>query len=95
MDFCTPAFNLSVFAALPRRTAAYVAWQKLTCGDPEGTVAAVVADTSKIGYGKLYIMFMENSKQQIARAFRLLGDAESFPMLVHCVHGCASAPTIP
>jgi hypothetical protein len=65
----------------------------LTFRDPEGLVAEAVADPTKLGYGKLYILFLENSKLQIARAFRLLGEDSSFPMLIHCVHGCVQNMT--
>ena len=90
IDFCTKEFKLKVFTSIPLSSAAYAAGKVLLGGSPDGDMAGVVADPGKLGYGKLYILFLEHAKPMVARAFRLMGDEANFPMMVHCIHGCAA-----
>jgi hypothetical protein len=88
IDFCTPEFKYKVFTSIPLSSALYAVASTLIGRCPDADMAGVVADPTKLGYGKLYIMFLEYSKQQVARAFRIMGDPASYPLMIHCIHGC-------
>jgi hypothetical protein len=90
IDFTTPEFQYNVFTSMPRKSAAFAVGSKLICRDPSAAMAGVVADPDKFGYGKLYTFFLEYAKTQIARAFRIMGDAASYPTMMHCIHGCVA-----
>ena len=90
IDFCTPEFKLKVFTSIPVSSAAYAACSYAIGHSPDAAMAGVVADPAKLGYGKLYIMFLEYSKAVIANAFRIMGNPDNYPMMIHCIHGCAS-----
>jgi hypothetical protein len=61
----------------------------ITCREVGGLMANACADPERLGFSKLYVMLLEHSKHQIALAVHLLADAEKFPVLIHCIHGCA------
>lgn len=94
IDFCTSEFKYAVFRSIPFGSAAHAVVTKLVGRNPEGPMANVVADPHKLGYGKLYVLFLEHAKLSILRAFRLLGKDENYPMMVHCIHGCVPASTL-
>jgi hypothetical protein len=90
LDLVTPAFKKNVFLAVPRETQFEAISRVLTGRSPESVLAEKCADPDFIGYEKLYILFLEHSKKKIAMVFSLLAREETYPVLIHCVHGCAS-----
>lgn len=53
----------------------------------EAVMAPAVADSSKLGYAKLYRLILDHSQKEIAKALRVLSQEENLPVLVHCMHG--------
>ena len=94
VDMCTPGFKAQVFRYVPRQAKFKAIRRALTLRDAEETISEAVADPDTFGYGRLYILFLEHSKQQIAKIFYVLANEDNYPLLMHCIHGCAPpAPT--
>eukprot|EP00892_Ulva_mutabilis_P000341 jgi/Ulvmu1/10307/UM060_0109.1 len=87
VDMCTPGFKLKVFGAVPRQSQFKAIRRALTLRDPEETISSAVADPDTFGYGRLYILFLEHSKAQIAKIFSVLSNKDNYPLLIHCIHG--------
>ena len=50
-------------------------------------MAGAVANPLYMGYRSLYRTILEDAKRGLAKALRLFTRPESFPILVHCIHG--------
>lgn len=87
LDLCTPGFKYRVFTAVPRGTQLQAVGRLLTFRSPEQVIAEKVADPEAVGYTKLYVLFLEHSKKRIAYVFCVLSQRESYPVLIHCIHG--------
>jgi hypothetical protein len=91
VDLCTREFKAHVFASVPLCCRMAAICHAATGRNPEPIISQAVADRETFGYGKLYVMFLEYSKNQIAKAFAVLKDESNYPLLIHCIHGCARA----
>lgn len=91
VDLCTAGFKAKVFGSVPRQARLQAIRRALTFRSPEETISQAVADPDSFGYGRLYILFLEHSKPQIAKMFSVLSNNDNYPLLVHCIHGCAPA----
>ena len=89
LDLVTPGFKYRVFTSVPRETQLQAIGRILTFRSPEQVIAEKVADPKALGYTKLYLMFLEHSKKKIASVFSVLAQPESYPVLIHCIHGYA------
>lgn len=90
LDLVTPGFKYQVFMSVPRATRLQAVSRLVTLRSPDSVIAESVADPDALGYKKLYVIFLEHSKKKIARVFWVLAQPESYPVLIHCIHGCAS-----
>lgn len=88
---CTAGFKAQVFGSVPRQAKLKAIRRALTFRSAEETISHAVADPDTFGYGRLYILFLEHSKPQIAKMFSVLSSRDNYPLLVHCIHGCAPA----
>ena len=50
-------------------------------------MASAVANPQYMGYKAMYRTVLEDSRRGIAKALRVFVDADSFPVLIHCIHG--------
>jgi hypothetical protein len=87
VDLCTAAFKYRVFMSVPAATRFSALANLVTGKSAKPVMCQAVADPDSLGYGRLYVMFLECSKQQIAKCFWVLAQASSYPVLVHCIHG--------
>lgn len=90
LDLVTLGFKRRVFQAVPLEVKLKAICRLATFRSPEPVLAEKVADPDALGYKKLYVLFLEQSKRKIAAVFTVLEHAESYPVLIHCVHGCES-----
>src|SRR5579875_3132211 len=60
-------------------------------------MASAVANPQYMGYKAMYRTVLEDSRRGIAKALRVFVDADSFPVLIHCIHGVRTCmqPTTP
>jgi uncharacterized protein YbgA (DUF1722 family) len=79
-----------IFWQVPLSIKLQTIFRVFTFRDFKSVMSEAVADSDLLGYGRLYIMFLENSKFQFRKVFQVLGEADSYPLLIHCVHGCAA-----
>lgn len=49
-----------------------------------------IANPDEMGYGEMYVLFLEKSKPAVSQAIRLVADAENLPLVFFCTHGCAT-----
>ena len=91
VDFCTVAFKLAAFAAVPARAMALTIKEKCKPGgNAQAVMTAAIADPEKLGYGELYVLFLEKSKAAVLQAIRIVEHADNLPLVFFCTHGCAA-----
>ena len=86
-----PSFvSFWIFYQLPYWIKARIIWMKMRGmrhGAVEHYVANMIAKDDVLGFFKLYKIILAGGKRRIARSFRILFNYDSFPALVHCIHG--------
>lgn len=87
MDLVTRSVSWAIFYAMPRYIKYKVITAALTCTPPEEIMAPAVADDHLYGYLRLYQTLLDSSKEEWARALRVLTHHNHLPALVHCIHG--------
>mmetsp|Transcript_6664 Transcript_6664/g.19189 ORF Transcript_6664/g.19189 Transcript_6664/m.19189 type:complete len:334 (+) Transcript_6664:230-1231(+) len=87
IELLPPRAKLRILWLAPRPLKWRVLRSLLTCGSPREVLAPAVADSSQIGYGKLYCLILDCSKPLICRALKVFSHSDNLPAVVHCTHG--------
>lgn len=86
-DLVAARMRMLIFYEVPLRVKLRTIVAPILGTTREAVMAPAVADSSKLGYTKLYRLLLDHSKNEIAKALRVLTKEENFPVLVHCMHG--------
>lgn len=87
VDMLPKRVKLQIFRDMPWSIRLRTITAPLCNKSPQEVMTPAVANPNVLGYLKLYIMMLDMSMQQIAKALRVFASEDNLPCVVHCIHG--------